>query len=172
MNSLNLPNPKMMDVAVPANMRIGLAQKIVAERGWAISAEEAKALAGDCDVAIIDLREEQERKRDGVIPGSLHVAYPTLRESLKADGLLQQLAKSAGKRPRVLLLIRRTLGDGRAGGAGRRSRRRAPHCRRHAGLEAGRRSPRPSVTHQAASAGLTRFTISPPRSRSTRAMSY
>ena len=30
MNSLNLPNPKMMDVAVPANMRIGLAQQIAA----------------------------------------------------------------------------------------------------------------------------------------------
>ncbi|MFZ1097381.1 MAG: MBL fold metallo-hydrolase, partial [Xanthobacteraceae bacterium] len=26
MNNLNLPNPKMMDVAVPANMRVGLAQ--------------------------------------------------------------------------------------------------------------------------------------------------
>ena len=42
MENLNLPNPKMMDVAVPANMRIGLAQNIVAERGWALSAEEAK----------------------------------------------------------------------------------------------------------------------------------
>ena len=37
MNSLNLPNPKMMDVAVPANMHIGLAQKIVADRGWALT---------------------------------------------------------------------------------------------------------------------------------------
>src|SRR5689334_5866233 len=33
MNNLKLPNPKMMDVAVPANMRSGLAQKIVADRG-------------------------------------------------------------------------------------------------------------------------------------------
>src|SRR5688572_24428048 len=74
MESLNLPNPKMMDVAVPANMRIGLAQNIVAERGWALSAEEAKELLGVSDVALVDLREEQERKRDGVIPGSLHVA--------------------------------------------------------------------------------------------------
>ena len=42
MNNLNLPNPKMMDVAVPANMRIGLAQQIVAERGWAVSAEDGE----------------------------------------------------------------------------------------------------------------------------------
>jgi glyoxylase-like metal-dependent hydrolase (beta-lactamase superfamily II)/rhodanese-related sulfurtransferase len=99
MNNLNLPNPKMMDVAVPANMRIGLAQNIVAERGWALSAEEAKGLLGAPDVALIDLREHQERRRDGVIPGSLHVAYPTLRANLQPDGLLQQLAKDAGKRP-------------------------------------------------------------------------
>src|SRR6201991_387963 len=33
MNNLNLPNPKMMDVAVPTNMRIGLAQQIVAGKG-------------------------------------------------------------------------------------------------------------------------------------------
>jgi glyoxylase-like metal-dependent hydrolase (beta-lactamase superfamily II)/rhodanese-related sulfurtransferase len=99
MESLDLPNPKMMDVAVPANMRIGLAQIAVAKRGWAISAEEAKTLAGDPGVALVDLREAQERARDGVIPGSLHVPYPSLRANLQADGLLQQLARSAGKRP-------------------------------------------------------------------------
>lgn len=99
MNRLDLPNPKMMDVAVPANMRIGLAQNIVADRGWALSAEEAKSLLGAPDVALIDLREEQERRRDGVIPGSLHVPYPSLRASLQADGLLQQLAMAAAKRP-------------------------------------------------------------------------
>ena len=32
MNHLNLPNPKMMDVAVPANMRIGLARDIAIKR--------------------------------------------------------------------------------------------------------------------------------------------
>src|SRR5438874_13265828 len=38
MRSLNLPNPKMMDVAVPANIRVGLAQEAIAKRGWAVSA--------------------------------------------------------------------------------------------------------------------------------------
>ena len=55
-------------------------------------------MLGDQDVALIDLREVQERKRDGVIPGSVHVTYPNVRESLQADGLLQQLARSSGKR--------------------------------------------------------------------------
>src|SRR5436309_407581 len=41
MSKLNLPNPKMMDVAVPANMRVGLAQEEIARRGWAVSARDA-----------------------------------------------------------------------------------------------------------------------------------
>ena len=45
MSNLNLPNPKMMDVAVPANMRVGLAQEAIAQRGWAVSAAEAIRLA-------------------------------------------------------------------------------------------------------------------------------
>ena len=41
MGKLNLPNPQMMDVAVPANMRVGLAQGEIARRGWAMSASQA-----------------------------------------------------------------------------------------------------------------------------------
>ena len=57
MNNLNLPNPKMMDVAVPANMRVGLAQEEIARRGWAVSAADALSLNGKPDVALVDLRE-------------------------------------------------------------------------------------------------------------------
>src|SRR6201997_4018496 len=76
MNHLNLPNPKMMDVAVPANMQIGLRQEQVARRGWALSADAAMALRGRTDVVLIDLREKSERDKHGVIPGSLHAPYP------------------------------------------------------------------------------------------------
>ena len=41
MNNLKLANPKMMDVAVPANMKVGLHQEEIARRGWALSAVEA-----------------------------------------------------------------------------------------------------------------------------------
>jgi sulfur dioxygenase len=34
MNNLKLPNPKMMDVAVPTNMHVGLHQDEVARKGW------------------------------------------------------------------------------------------------------------------------------------------
>src|SRR6202044_2529859 len=46
MESLHLPNPKMMDVAVPANIHQGLHQEDVARKGWAFSAEQAKGLVG------------------------------------------------------------------------------------------------------------------------------
>jgi glyoxylase-like metal-dependent hydrolase (beta-lactamase superfamily II)/rhodanese-related sulfurtransferase len=97
MSNLNLPNPKMMDVAVPANMRIGMARDIAIKRGWTLTPEEAKAVLGKPEIALIDLREDQERRKDGIIPGSLHVAYPDVEQSLKADGLLHTLATSAGK---------------------------------------------------------------------------
>src|SRR5213083_2811596 len=69
MNKLNLPNPKMMDVAVPANMRVGLAQEAIARHGWALSAGEAMKLLGKSDVALVNLRERSERDKHGVIPG-------------------------------------------------------------------------------------------------------
>jgi rhodanese-related sulfurtransferase len=98
MNGLNLANPKMMDVAVPANMRQGLHQEDVARRGWAYSALEALDLVGEPDVVLIDLREKSERERHGCIPRSLHAPYPELQENIGAGGLLHELAEATGKR--------------------------------------------------------------------------
>jgi sulfur dioxygenase len=97
MNGLNLSNPKMMDVAVPANMRQGLEQAEVARRGWAYSVREALGLAGEPDVVLIDLRERSERERHGSIPGSLHAPYPDLRENITEGGILHGLARTTGK---------------------------------------------------------------------------
>lgn len=91
MNSLHLPNPKMMDVAVPANLHMGLAQDEVARRGWALTASQARDLAGRPDVVLIDLRERREREKHGVIPGSLHAPYPALEDNVKPGGVLHQL---------------------------------------------------------------------------------
>ncbi|RAZ78508.1 MBL fold metallo-hydrolase [Mesorhizobium atlanticum] len=97
MNNLNLSNPKMMDVAVPANMRVGLHQDDIASRGWAVTAEQALALVGRPDVALIDLREQSERERHGVIPGAIHLPYARLQENIAAGGMLHELAKSTSK---------------------------------------------------------------------------
>ena len=98
MGKLNLPNPKMMDVAVPANMRVGFAQEAIAQRGWAVSAADAVGLVGRPDVALIDLRERTEREKHGVIPGSLHAPYPDLQANVRPGGMLHELAAATGKR--------------------------------------------------------------------------
>ena len=91
MNNLKLPNPKMMDVAVPANSKIGLSQGEVARKGWAITtADFAKAIDSQ-DSAIVDIRETAERDKGGVILESLHVPYATVAENLKPRGLLHEL---------------------------------------------------------------------------------
>jgi rhodanese-related sulfurtransferase len=98
MNNLNLPNPKMMDVAVPANMRVGLAQEEIARRGWAVSATDALALSGRPDVTLVDLRERTEREKQGIIAGSLHAPYPELGANVRPGGMLHELARATGKR--------------------------------------------------------------------------
>ncbi|MCX7303462.1 MAG: MBL fold metallo-hydrolase [Hyphomicrobiales bacterium] len=91
MNGLNLPNPKMMDVAVPANMHIGLHQEEVAAKGWAVNAAAAVKMLGRPDIALVDLRERSEREREGTIPGALHFPYTAIDDNVKAGGILHQL---------------------------------------------------------------------------------
>ena len=70
MGKLNLPNPKMMDVAVPANMRVGLAQDEIARKGWAVTAAQAMALVGQPNVALVDLRETGRAREARRHPGA------------------------------------------------------------------------------------------------------
>src|SRR6266568_1887455 len=98
MSKLNLPNPKMMDVAVPANMRVGLAQEDIARRGWAVSATEALSLAAQPGIVLVDLRERGEREKHGVIAGSLHAPYPDLVANVRPGGMLHELARATRKR--------------------------------------------------------------------------
>jgi glyoxylase-like metal-dependent hydrolase (beta-lactamase superfamily II)/rhodanese-related sulfurtransferase len=98
MGNLKLPDPKMMDVAVPANLRVGLAQEEIARRGWALTAREAMGLIGRADVALVDLRERGEREKHGAIAGALQAPYPDLRENIAAGGMLHELAAATGKR--------------------------------------------------------------------------
>ncbi len=98
MNNLNLPNPKMMDVAVPANQAVGLHQEELEARGLSLECHEAQAKLGSDDIVLIDLRDSNERDRNGVIPGSVHAPYGALMENVADGGLLHVLAESTGKR--------------------------------------------------------------------------
>jgi sulfur dioxygenase len=97
MASLNLPNPKMMDVAVPANLRQGFLQADIARRGWAVCATEAQTMLRAGNVVLVDLRETIERDKHGVIPGSVHTPYSELQRSFGSGAMLEEFAAAAGK---------------------------------------------------------------------------
>ncbi|MBT7505930.1 MAG: MBL fold metallo-hydrolase [Rhodospirillales bacterium] len=92
MENLNLPNPKLMDVAVPANQKIGLRQDEAALKDSTVDARTATQLLDDTSVVFIDLREESERQTNGIIPGAMHVPYPTLTDAISTGRSLNILA--------------------------------------------------------------------------------
>ena len=98
MANLKLPNPKMMDVAVPANMHVGLHQDELARQGLALSARDAINSLGRPDILLVDLRETSERAKHGTISGALHAPYPGIAESLKPGGMLREVAAATGRR--------------------------------------------------------------------------
>jgi rhodanese-related sulfurtransferase len=98
MNALNLPNPKMMDVAVPANLHVGLAQDRADLAECSLGCDEALALMDKSEAVLVDLRDRSERQRHGVIPGSVHAPYGGLDDHLAPGGLLHELASATQKR--------------------------------------------------------------------------
>jgi glyoxylase-like metal-dependent hydrolase (beta-lactamase superfamily II)/rhodanese-related sulfurtransferase len=98
MANLKLPNPKMMDVAVPANMHVGLHQEELARQGLALSALDAIKSLGRPDILLVDLREASERAKHGTISGALHAPYPGISESLQPGGMLREVAAATGRR--------------------------------------------------------------------------
>jgi glyoxylase-like metal-dependent hydrolase (beta-lactamase superfamily II)/rhodanese-related sulfurtransferase len=97
MSKLNLPNPKMMDVAVPANMRQGLAQEEIARKGWARTPADVMKALDDANLALIDLRERSERDKVGAIPHSINAPYTDLVMNIRPGGILHELARASGK---------------------------------------------------------------------------
>ena len=97
MNNLHLPDPKLMDVAVPSNRAIGIGQARGVNEGWAVPPAEAIAESARPDVVVVDLREDAERSHAAGIPGALAVPYGSLEAALGACGVLSAAAQ-AGKR--------------------------------------------------------------------------
>jgi glyoxylase-like metal-dependent hydrolase (beta-lactamase superfamily II)/rhodanese-related sulfurtransferase len=98
MANLKLPNPKMMDVAVPANMHVGLHQEDLARQGLALTALDAIKSLGRPDILLVDLRETSERAKHGTISGALHAPYPSINENLQPGGMLREVAAATGRR--------------------------------------------------------------------------
>jgi glyoxylase-like metal-dependent hydrolase (beta-lactamase superfamily II)/rhodanese-related sulfurtransferase len=98
MGNLKLPNPKMMDVVMPANLRVGLHQDELAKQGLAFSATEAIGSLGRPDILLVDLREASERAKHGTLPGALHAPYPSIEDGLQPGGILREVATATGRR--------------------------------------------------------------------------
>ncbi len=98
MGNLKLPNPKMMDVAIPANMHVGLHQDELEKEGRALSAVEAIRTLGRPDVLLVDLREANERAKHGMLEGALHAPYTSIDENLEPGGMLREVAAATGRR--------------------------------------------------------------------------
>ncbi len=68
MDNLGLANPQQMDVAVPANLAIGMDQTRPEAAGLMLSAADAVGQMRRPGLIFVDLREETERAKEGVIP--------------------------------------------------------------------------------------------------------
>ena len=82
MNNLNLSNPKMMDVAVPANQQLG----INLERQKKINGLDVDAFnhkIKSAEYQLIDLRENNEIKKIGTIKNSLNIPFQDFLDSIK-----------------------------------------------------------------------------------------
>ena len=81
MNNLNLPDPKMMDIAVPSNLNLGIdfnRQKV----NNGIEPKEFNMIKKDTNAVLIDLREQIEIEKEGMLNNSLVVPFPTMHEYL------------------------------------------------------------------------------------------
>ncbi len=97
MDNLNLANPKMMDVAVPANQAIGLAQGDPSGEPWSRSVDDVMAALGRPEVLLVDVREDSERAKHGVIPGSVQAPYASLDHYVAPGGFLHYEATAGAK---------------------------------------------------------------------------
>ena len=84
MNNLNLPNPKLMDVAVPNNLKLGInldIQKI----NNGIEPNVFNNYLFEQGIILIDLREQDEVDKIGRIKNSTRVSFPEINDYLNKN---------------------------------------------------------------------------------------
>ena len=84
MNNLNLPNPKLMDVAVPNNLKLGIdLDKQKVNNG--IEPMEFNNYLSEQDIILIDLREQNELDKIGRIKNSMRISFPEINNFLNKN---------------------------------------------------------------------------------------
>ena len=84
MNNLNLPSPKLMDVAVPNNLKLGIdfdTQKI----NNGVEPNEFNNYLLEQNIILIDLREQGEVDKIGKIKNSTRVSFPEINDYLSKN---------------------------------------------------------------------------------------
>ena len=84
MNNLNLPDPKMMDVAVPSNLKLGIdlnRQKV----NNGIEPEEFNKIKKEENTVLIDLREQNEIDKEGKLDNSNIVPFPSMHDYIEKN---------------------------------------------------------------------------------------
>ncbi|MBT5230058.1 MAG: MBL fold metallo-hydrolase, partial [Methylococcales bacterium] len=74
MDNLNLPNPKLMDIALPVNIKTGSGINDGIPPENILDFEQAQVAIND-HTLLIDLREAKEIEKSGAIPGAKHMPY-------------------------------------------------------------------------------------------------
>ncbi len=94
MNNLKLANPAMMDVAVPENLKQGLMAD-AQRRVPSLDVEALLASWPSADLQLVDIREREERRRFGAIPGSIHAPYGHFDQYCGSSGPLAGIARTS-----------------------------------------------------------------------------
>ena len=92
MNSLNLPNPKLMDIAVPKNKKHGVPLEIQMQSNG-INVQQLKTMIDQKVIKLIDVRENFEIQRDGSIENSIQVPYTQIENFFQNIELSQSTDK-------------------------------------------------------------------------------
>lgn len=118
MNSLNLPPPKRIDEAVPANLSLGVRHEAMPLADNALATKAAAGYAGDISPALahrwwrsgeailVDIRSNAERAWVGFVPEAVNIEWkiwPAMEVNPQFDAQLQAAAPLGSK---VLLLCR------------------------------------------------------------------
>jgi sulfur dioxygenase len=118
MDALNLPLPKRIHEAVPANLNLGLSEKMTNHR---LSVKDAQGYAGDItpelawqwmqsgEAVMVDIRTEAERAWVGFVPGVAGVMYKVWPGMALNPDYDKQLQAVASKDKKLMLLCRSGL---------------------------------------------------------------
>lgn len=116
MDSLQLPKPRRIDEAVPANLRSGLRHD--ADGAALMSVRPAQGYAGDIspqlawawvqagDAVLVDVRSDAEREWVGFVPGAIGIAWKQWPGMVPNPAFDEQLLQSVPPGKKALMLCR------------------------------------------------------------------